>query len=706
MFVLTPAEDVVPIILAAQAVMPPTVVYLTISAIIVPELLLSGLQAGQGNLSSVVVSHVVPPLLATTHALVSSFNEALSLFPGLGQNLSLYSVALEGYAISQFLYSIVMRMELALLGSNGGPTTELFTEFVSMPTSVPIFGYSSCSSCSQGLRQVWVTTATVSPSPSSFSLLRTYSYPCGSCYADPSQLQKFLVFGQSAAFSGGSALAGLQLMAGIRAAFGEQNRKGGVQGYLLQLRSLDDGYNPGPAAANAQTLVSQQVYGMIGAYGTPPSLAIAPITSAAGFPFVGAYTGIYDLRHPFDKNTINIRASYADETTAIVDYLTRQKFVSRFSIMYQNDSYGLGGLQALTESLSAIGKKILSSGAYTRNTIAVEGGLQSILEGARPMVPEAIIIFGASAAVVRFITVAKQSLPSSTMYVSVSFGGGSSLYSRLGSDIGNVYASQVVPLPTDGSSALVGAYGRALSQVRLPLSFNSSLVSAAKAVDWVSLEAYISARVTINTLQRVLPANITERGQFVDMVYSSSMFVLEELAVGPFFSGCNQGMKQIWMTSLSPTGYVLTPDYSFSFSPSCFSDVSVLRPPLVFGCVTSLSGAERPSGQAYYSGLLAGFQEQNEVGGIQGHSLGLTRFDDDSNATLSFSSSQALVSSGSLLAMFGTVSASEAIAVMKNTVPLGFPFIGPLSGSAELRLLFTRFPPVSNSVAILDVSVL
>ena len=54
-----------------------------------------------------------------------------------------------------------------------------------------------------------------------------------------------ILFGQSAAFSGPAEELGMNMRLGIRAAFDEQNRRGGVHGRQLLLTTLDDAYEPG-----------------------------------------------------------------------------------------------------------------------------------------------------------------------------------------------------------------------------------------------------------------------------------------------------------------------------------------------------------------------------------------------------------------------------------------------------------------------------
>ena len=61
-----------------------------------------------------------------------------------------------------------------------------------------------------------------------------------------------ILFGQSCALTGLSSALGVGMRNGILAAFKEANDAGGVQGFELQLVTLDDGYEPEPAVNNTR----------------------------------------------------------------------------------------------------------------------------------------------------------------------------------------------------------------------------------------------------------------------------------------------------------------------------------------------------------------------------------------------------------------------------------------------------------------------
>src|SRR5688572_30321546 len=68
-----------------------------------------------------------------------------------------------------------------------------------------------------------------------------------------------IVLGQSAAFTGPAAELGIQMNRGARVLFDQVNASGGVGGRQIELRTLDDGYEPGRCKANTEKFLRDGV---------------------------------------------------------------------------------------------------------------------------------------------------------------------------------------------------------------------------------------------------------------------------------------------------------------------------------------------------------------------------------------------------------------------------------------------------------------
>jgi branched-chain amino acid transport system substrate-binding protein len=130
-------------------------------------------------------------------------------------------------------------------------------------------------------------------------------------------------FGISAPFTGPAKELGQNMKRGIEAAFNVANANGGVYGRQLRLVAADDGYEPTRTAVAMKELYEKdQVFGLVGNVGTPTAVVALPYALDRKMLFFGAFTGAGLLRNdPPDRYVFNYRASYAEETAAVVNYL-------------------------------------------------------------------------------------------------------------------------------------------------------------------------------------------------------------------------------------------------------------------------------------------------------------------------------------------------------------------------------------------------
>lgn len=297
-----------------------------------------------------------------------------------------------------------------------------------------------------------------------------------------------IVFGQSAAFTGPTSELGSNMRLGILAAFEEANRRGGIRGRMLRLRSRDDGYEPEAASDNTHALIAEGVFGLVGAVGTPTSTAAEPVATAGGVPYIGPFTGAEFLRERPDF-VVNLRASYFQETEEMVERLTTDLGHTRFAVLYQDDNYGNAGLTGVRRALGRRDMVLVAEGAYVRNTTAVKRALLDIREGN----PQAVIIIGAYQPAATFIRWARR-IGVNAVFVNISFVGSNALLNELGTAGEGVVVTQVVPFPQDTSVPVVARYHEALE-----------MVDADSSPGFVSLEGYLAGLLIVEGLDRTGP---------------------------------------------------------------------------------------------------------------------------------------------------------------------------------------------------------
>jgi branched-chain amino acid transport system substrate-binding protein len=122
------------------------------------------------------------------------------------------------------------------------------------------------------------------------------------------QTDSAVVLGQSAPLTGPAAQLGIQFREGAKLYFNQVNAKGGINGRTIELRTLDDGYEPEKTAANTKKFVADEVFALFGYIGTPTSLAALPLATESKTPFFAPFTGAQSLREPFNRYAIHVRA--------------------------------------------------------------------------------------------------------------------------------------------------------------------------------------------------------------------------------------------------------------------------------------------------------------------------------------------------------------------------------------------------------------
>src|ERR1035438_6359233 len=133
------------------------------------------------------------------------------------------------------------------------------------------------------------------------------------------------------------------------------------------------------------------------------------------------------LRDPVQRYIFNIRASYDDETEALVEYLTAQG-AKKIAVFYQNDSFGQSGLSGVEKALAKRKMAVAAKGSFERNTLAVKTGLAAVIAGE----PDAVITVGPYKPTAEFVRQARAAGLKSEI-ATISFVGTESLIAELGS---------------------------------------------------------------------------------------------------------------------------------------------------------------------------------------------------------------------------------------------------------------------------------
>jgi ABC-type branched-subunit amino acid transport system substrate-binding protein len=364
--------------------------------------------------------------------------------------------------------------------------------------------------------------------------------------AEPGVTNDEILLGMSAALGGPTQALGKGMQTGIEAWFREVNGTGGIHGRKLKLIALDDNYEPDPCLRNMRELTeNRHVFAFIGNVGTPTCQVAVPYAVEHKKIFFGAYTGAGLLRKtPPDRYVFNYRASYVEETAAIVKHFVERLKIKpeQVAVFAQQDAYGDAGHAGVVKQMEKYGlssDRILRVG-YERNTVNVEPAVEEIVRQQDRV--KAIVMVPAYKPAAKFIKLLKDKQVD-VAFATVSFVNSGALANEF-RQIGLRYAdgvivTQVVPYFKYLSSG--GNEYEACMQKHFP----------GQPLDFISLEGFLAAQVFTNGLERAGRNLTTER--LVD-----TLEAMRELDVGigiklAFGPAEHQACHEVWATKLDNT---------------------------------------------------------------------------------------------------------------------------------------------------------
>ena len=350
-----------------------------------------------------------------------------------------------------------------------------------------------------------------------------------------------IIVGVSNVQSGPSRSLGQNLLRGSAAYFELVNARGGVYGRRISIVLKDDKYEPDPAVQNTNELIEKEKSFFLFDYvGTPTLTRVLPLLKyyeKEKIVNVAPFTGADPQRKPpYDKFVFNIRASYREETRALVRYLY-DKGYRRIGFLGQADAYGKSGEIGVEDALAELNLKPVETVSYRRNQ-PFEADMTAQVNILRQAGADAVIAVGVYGSCGAFIRDARMAGWEVTV-ANVSFVGAEVLLDKLratsktaGRDLtSNLINSQVVPSPDD---------------VRYPLVVDYRAHLAPENYGFVTMEGWLNAVVVTEALHRAGPSPSRED-------FTRAMESLHGWDPGlgvnlEFSSASHQGLHRVWLT--------------------------------------------------------------------------------------------------------------------------------------------------------------
>ncbi len=354
-------------------------------------------------------------------------------------------------------------------------------------------------------------------------------------------------FGMASPFSGANRESGAQLKIGVETAFDVANETGGVNGRKLRLIAEDDGYEPARTLGVVRDLYeNKDVFGYICDFGSATAAVAVPYALDHKALFFGALSGApVTRRDPPDRYVFNFRPSYAEETGAAVNYLTRVRRIPprEIAVFAQDDAFGDAGFDGVAKAMRGMPDaptKILKL-TYKRNTIDVADAARA-LQSNRGRI-KAVIMVATYRAAAKFIEKTREAMPE-MIYTNVSAVGATSLADEL-KLLGPTYANgvivtQVTP-DVSGASSAVLKYKAALAKY-----------FPGEPPDYTSFEAYIDANIVIDAMRRA--GRDFDVDKLVDALEATRDFDMGLGGPLRFSDNDHQASHKVWGTMLTAKG--------------------------------------------------------------------------------------------------------------------------------------------------------
>lgn len=297
---------------------------------------------------------------------------------------------------------------------------------------------------------------------------------------------KPIVIGQTYVKTGPLASLSTEPLVGIRALFTTLNAGGGINGRPVELRQLDDAYDPAKGGENVKAFVNEGAVGILMPIGTSSSVGALKAANELKIPVVGPYTGAGPVVK-FSEYGFPVRISFDEEYSRIVNHLFTIG-ISRIAFAHNDNPGARSAMESTQKFIAERGDKMVGS-------VAVKNDGSDAAERAAELArlkPKAVVLSATNDVAAKFIT-AYRAAGGETAFYSFSFLNGQKLFQDIRKDAAGVVISQVVPYPWNSAMPVIAEYQAAMKKI------------GATEFSYASLEGYVTAKVLVEGLKRAGP---------------------------------------------------------------------------------------------------------------------------------------------------------------------------------------------------------
>ena len=291
-----------------------------------------------------------------------------------------------------------------------------------------------------------------------------------------------IVIGQTIALQGDKNDYAKAVLDGIQAHLAAVNKKGGVAGRTLVLKTLDDDNNAAKAEANARQLVDQErVYILFGSIEGGPSTAVMKVAIEKSVPFFGPMAGSPGFRRPHQPLVFPVRAEHLEEFRALLAY-ARRTGMTRVAFVRSDSETGQQHLANVQRVCSDLGMELVADLPFKSDINDAQIAQMAARVGTTQT--QVVINHGSAGMYERLIRKAAE------LKLTAKFSGVNSGAFQMAQHLGplshGMVFSQVVPSPWQRKTAITREYQEEFER-HLP----------GQAFSYGSLEGYITAKALV-----------------------------------------------------------------------------------------------------------------------------------------------------------------------------------------------------------------
>ncbi len=306
--------------------------------------------------------------------------------------------------------------------------------------------------------------------------------------------QAQIVVGQTAGFTGAAAAGVKETHEGARLYIDAVNARGGIGGEKIELRALDDKFEPALAAENARQLAADaKVVALFLSRGTPHTEAMKPVLAEARIALVGPSTGAMALHQPVNPWIFNVRATYQREAERAVVHLGSVG-LTRIAIVQTDDSFGADSATGALRGFEAAKLRAAAHVKFDRSKPDFAPVVQAVLKADA----QAVMFIGSAAAVAEG-TKALRARGSRAQIVTLSNNASGGFVKLLGEHARGTIVAQVFPSE------------RSLSVPMIKEAHDLARARGLAGVSPAMVEGFAAAKVLVEALRRAGTGATRER---------------------------------------------------------------------------------------------------------------------------------------------------------------------------------------------------